>query len=142
MRSHLHMLLLTGVVLVVMHAETTAGSNPADCSMSNTFDDVMANGVMHSRSGEHAKALSCFERGVKLRPDNPGAAMYFGESLMRVGRLEEAVAMLEKATLKRPKNAMGFLLLASAAQRIGDTERAKYVTPPISVLNALSFSIT
>ncbi len=127
MRMHLNILLST-VVLIALHVETSTGSDAADCSASSTFDDVMANGVMHSRAREHAKALSCFERGAKLRPDNPGAAMYLGETLMKVGRLEDAMAVLEKSTLKMPRNAMGFLLLASAAQRLGDATRAKYDT--------------
>ena len=101
------------------------------CSQAHGFEEVMAHGIKHSKKGEYHKALPCFERGAKLRPDNAGTVMYYGESLMRTGRLDEAIAALEKTSKLMPKNPLAFLLLATTAQRKRDSARAKYAPLPL-----------
>src|SRR5690349_4010747 len=87
-------------------AQHLDGGRPAQAKMllaqvlSKTPGDWHALRMMRhalNRLGEHQAALYYAERARNLHPDNPEVLNLYGNSLLEVGRLEEAEAALRRA---------------------------------------------
>ncbi len=69
-------------------------------------------------------ALDFLTRAHKADPDNLDARCEYGRVLSRIGRHEEAFALLEDAHLKNPDTIRYLLLLGWARYRAGQSQRA------------------
>jgi tetratricopeptide (TPR) repeat protein len=63
----------------------------------------LANAFLHT--GQENRALACFQKMVKLEPDDANVQLALGNILYRRGRLDEAVAYFRKAVEIQPDNA-------------------------------------
>jgi len=81
-------------------------------------------GFMQQQGGDHAAALASFERALAL--DDKLDRAYYGRalSLIKLGRLEEAVAPLKRNTQLQPMSPYGWYQLAHVYHRLGQDERA------------------
>lgn len=113
-------------ILLFMCASSSELREEDECSEA-TFDSAIAAGVKHTRTNKHYKALMCLKRAANLHPENPRTLTYLGESLLRVGEVERGIFELQRATSLLPSSAVGFLLLATAFQKLGDQHQARYV---------------
>jgi predicted Zn-dependent protease len=59
-----------------------------------------------------------------LNPMSAYPRVGIGETYLRLGRVDDAIAQLERATELAPGQPSGFLLLAEAYQRKGDAAQA------------------
>jgi tetratricopeptide (TPR) repeat protein len=73
---------------------------------------------------ENEKAVPYLEQALQLEPDLPEANSLLGTAYLRLGRVENAVAKLEKAA---PSDHYGNVhyQLAVAYRKLGQTDRAK-----------------
>ncbi len=82
--------------------------------------DLLARGLQHHRAGEHAEAERLYREVLARAPDHPHAAFLLGVLAVQRGRIDEAVAMLERATALAPGNAACHANLGEALRRRGD----------------------
>ncbi len=59
-------------------------------------------GLLASDAGDHERAMACFREAKRLRPDNAGVHYYLANSLLRLGRVEEAEHSFREAIRLRP----------------------------------------
>lgn len=64
---------------------------------SDSWLDLLQQGLAQARAGEFDDALDHFERARQLAPTRPETACALGREHMRRGQLEEALALLEEA---------------------------------------------
>ena len=62
-------------------------------------------GLVESLRGEDASAVAALTQAEQQRADDPLASYYLGQSLLLVGRPEEAVAAFERAIERKPERA-------------------------------------
>jgi tetratricopeptide (TPR) repeat protein len=63
----------------------------------------MVLGLLESQRGQDAAAIKAFGRAEAARPDDPLPAFYLGQSLVLIGRPEEAAAAYERALQRKPR---------------------------------------
>jgi len=62
-------------------------------------------GVAYAMSGQYEESLSCFEKVIRLEPNDPDNYVNLGITYQKLGRFTDAKAMFEKAeTLKKSKS--------------------------------------
>jgi protein O-GlcNAc transferase len=83
--------------------------------------------LAHSRFGNGAEAMNCWERCLKLDPDFAGAYDGMGRIALNRGKCEEAAAHLRKALAMAPNLPEVRGLLADGLMRLGNTEEAVVV---------------
>jgi protein O-GlcNAc transferase len=66
-----------------------------------------------NRLGEHQAALYYAERAKNLQPDDPDALNLYGNSLLEVGRMEDAEAALRRAVEINPSHELNMAALAN-----------------------------
>lgn len=94
-------------------------------------------GVALERAGDWEKAEADFHRALELSPDQPFVLNYLGYSWADMGRnLDRAMAMIEKAALRRPNDgaildSLGWVTFrqGSAAKAVRILERAVELEP-------------
>lgn len=94
-------------------------------------------GVALERSNQWARAESDFHRALELSPDQPFVLNYLGYSWADMGRnLDQAMAMIEKAAIRRPNDgaildSLGWVLFrqGAAAKAVRILERAVELEP-------------
>ena len=59
-------------------------------------------GLFESQRGTDAAAVEAFRKAATLRPQDPLAPYYLGQSLLRIGQSVEAVAAFEQALARKP----------------------------------------
>jgi hypothetical protein len=70
------------------------------------------------------EALARFERALAARPDHPSARVGRGIAMVRVGRVDEGIRLLEEAVVLNPEPVRGHWELARAYETKGDGARA------------------
>ena len=73
-----------------------------------------------TRLGEHQAALFYAERAKNLNPDDPDVLNLYGNSLLEVGRIEEAEAALRRAVEIKPKHELNVGALANIVSLRGN----------------------
>lgn len=56
-------------------------------------------GFASRQTGQFAEALKAYDQALRLRPDFPEALEYLGEAYVKLGRLEDARAILARLSL-------------------------------------------
>jgi protein O-GlcNAc transferase len=82
--------------------------------------DLLARGLQHHRAGQHAEAERLYREVLARAPDHPHAVLLLGVLAVQCARIDEAVAMLERATALAPGNAACHANLGEALRRRGD----------------------
>ena len=57
-------------------------------------------GDTHSEQGEYAAAIELYRQAHELRPDDPAVALRLARALMRLGRIDEALEVLDRIDLR------------------------------------------
>lgn len=102
-----------------------------------------ARAISHERQGQWDRAEPDFRKSLELRPDQPQVLNYLGYSLVeRKEKLDEALAMIERAVAARPDSgyiidSLGWALyrLGRYDEAIGPMERAAELMPVDPVVN-------
>jgi tetratricopeptide (TPR) repeat protein len=87
----------------------------------------MVIGLLESQRGRDARAVEAFRQAEKHLPDNALASYYLGQSLVLVGRPEQAALAFERAIERKPNRADLldiFQALGRVHQRAQHTEKA------------------
>lgn len=84
---------------------------------------------------EFAEAQSALERSVAARPTDPASQIALGQIYLQAGRLEDAIAHLEKARQMKPNQPTVYANLAKAYQRHGDAQQAQQALDTLQKLN-------
>jgi tetratricopeptide (TPR) repeat protein len=84
---------------------------------------------------EFTEAQSALERAVAARPHDAVSLIALGEIYLQAGRLEDAIAYLEKARELQPNQPSVYANLAKAYQRRGNTEQAQQALSMLEKLN-------
>lgn len=89
-------------------------------------------GFLQQEENDHQEALRSFERALKL--DEKLDRAWYGKalSLIKLGRVEDAIAPLKKNTELQPLSPYGWYQLAHAYHRLGDTARVAKVIKRLS----------
>ena len=82
-----------------------------------------------SRRGELAGALSHFMRAVELDPTDPDHASNAASTLIDLGRLDEAAALLDRALALSPDHAYALSNRSRLLEREGRYEEAERTAP-------------
>lgn len=81
------------------------------------------------------EAQSALERAVAARPNDPASQIALGEIYLQAGRLEDAIAHLERGRQMKPNQPTVYANLARAYQRHGDTQQAEQALATLEKLN-------
>lgn len=86
-----------------------------DSSPDNAVEMVLAKAQLMAFVGRHEQALEYYDKATEYRPDNEGLALGRAELLLRLGRLDDAIAGYRQAAKRWPKsalslNALGYTL--------------------------------
>ena len=82
-------------------------------------------GFLNNEMLVHADALNAFDRAIEIAPNMDLA--YYGKSLalIKLGRVEEAIAPLKRNTELQPLSPYGWYQLAHAYNRLGHVDKAE-----------------
>jgi tetratricopeptide (TPR) repeat protein len=110
--------LLPAVGAQLDEARATLERDPADAQLNGRL------GMLYLVYKMNPAAESAFRRARLLAPRRFEWAYYHGESLMRLGLYDQAIAALETATDAKPDNAIAPVRLGYAQMRNGDLDAA------------------
>ncbi len=106
------------------HLERAVAINP------NMADSWLNLGRNLNSSGQPLRAIQCFERLDKLRPEGSGAQAGIARAMLELGRTKEAETAAREIIAKTPKAASGYVNLAN-------TRKFKPNEPEIEAVEAL-----
>ena len=94
-------------------------------------------GIAFERAKDWARAEPDFRKALELNPDQPQVLNYLGYSLLDMNqRIDEALAMIERAVAQRPEDgyivdslAWGLFLTGRYDEAVGHMERASLLMP-------------
>lgn len=81
--------------------------------------DWYEKGERLANSGNYAQALACFDKAVKMYPENNAAWVFRAVVLIHLERYEEAVASCNKALTIQPTDKQAWLFLGAALNHLG-----------------------
>lgn len=81
-------------------------------------------GMTYQAHQQFDLAAECYRQSLRLSPDEPRARFYLALAEQRLGRLDEAIALLRRVSELDASFAPGFWRLALALLQRGDTEEA------------------
>ncbi|MFZ0814998.1 MAG: tetratricopeptide repeat protein, partial [Candidatus Sulfotelmatobacter sp.] len=84
---------------------------------------------------EFVEAQTVLEKAVAQHPNDPASQIALGSLYLMAGRLEDAIAHLEKANQLEPDDPSVYANLAKAYQRHGDIQRAQDALAVLQKLN-------
>ncbi len=84
----------------------------------------LAYGMLLGQSGEHSLAKHHFDTADRLVPDQAPTLYNLGLSHFELGELPPAISLFDRVTRLDPSDQLGWLALAQAQSRSGDTEAA------------------
>jgi len=93
-------------------------------------------GLAYYTQDRHAEALPCFLAAAALRPEESRPFMYAGMAALRLGRLEQARAALERARSLQPGDEAVLNNLASVYANMKDLDRAAGIFHELTTRNA------
>jgi len=100
---------------------------------------IYGGAVLSSGAGpgqpEFAEAEAALEKSVAERPNSGTAQLALGELYLTAGRLDDAIAHLDKARQFAPKNASVYSHLALAYRRRGEIPEAQKMLATLAKLN-------
>jgi superkiller protein 3 len=95
------------------------------CGMQfKTSTDYLVSGNEYFKTGDYVKAEQEYRQALKLDPKSAIAESNLGVILGEVGRLDEAIATLQRALELDPKNAVAHYVLAEALIKKGHVDEA------------------
>lgn len=77
---------------------------------------LMALGIVHGRSGAYGEANACFEKVLRVEPDNPDAGFWLGVGLTNQSRFDEARRHLQGLVERHPDAALASAALSALTQ--------------------------
>jgi len=101
----------------VKHYEIAISLRPNLFSLHNDL------GIVYRHLRQHDRAIACFQEALRLGGDRGPVCMNLGGTLSDLGRLEEALAELERSLEARPGNAEAMLSMANVLLMKGDFDR-------------------
>ncbi len=81
--------------------------------------DWYEKGERLANCGNYAQALACFDKAVKMHPQNNAAWVFRGVVLIHLQRYEEAVASCNKALIIQPADNQAWLFRGAALNHLG-----------------------
>ena len=84
---------------------------------------------------QFSEALKVMEKAVASQPDHAGSQVTLGKLYLMAGRLDKAIAHLEKARQLDPKNTSVYSHLAIAYRRKGNLKKAQEMLATLAHLN-------
>jgi tetratricopeptide (TPR) repeat protein len=103
-------------------------------------------GMANERTGNYPQAISIYERGLNVEPDNVELLNSLGFALFQKGDSEQAVTALEKALTIDPRHAKAHNNMALASIDLGELELAEAhyreslaIEPQAPIYNDLGF---
>lgn len=72
-------------------------------STADKIKEVYDRGINHLKTNQWAKGAECFGEILKLKPDHPNANHFFGVSMGRLKRFDEALPWMEKSIKLSPR---------------------------------------
>ncbi|MEX1025274.1 MAG: tetratricopeptide repeat protein [Planctomycetota bacterium] len=93
--------------------------------MKKSIGDVLREGLGLYGQGQFEEAVEVFQAGLAEHPESTDLLLHLGMSEMNAGRLEPALATLEKLTGLVPTDPMGFTSLSMCLQRMDQIEAAE-----------------
>lgn len=83
-------------------------------------------GILHMREGRHERALSDYQKSIRLMPELLESKVNLGAALFALGRYEEALVALNEgvATDSMDARAIGYYNRALCHERLGDVQTA------------------
>jgi Tfp pilus assembly protein PilF len=97
----------------------------ADEMRPNFPDTLAALGFYYRQTGDTAKAVEYFEKALAIDPHNWPAHNFYGATLFREGRYDEALAQFRAAMEANPFNAQGLTNLGVVEFARGDMVKAR-----------------
>jgi tetratricopeptide (TPR) repeat protein len=92
----------------------------ADAQVPNeTFDFSMTKGIVEFGRGHYEQAAALFEQARQAVPNDPEAAEYLGQTLLRLKRHEDAETLFKDVTDKWPTRPQAWLGLGVAQAQLG-----------------------
>src|SRR5215510_7317245 len=122
-----HRLRATGrrFLLTLLAAALLATLTPLAHAQREEADVYVARGILAYEEKRYEDALAAFREALTLAPDHPDALYYSGLTLTAMGRLEEAVTVLELARRQSPDDSQILFQLGAAyfgLERYADAE--------------------
>ncbi len=96
---------------------------------------LLRSGATPATSAEFQEARSALEKAVAERPDYSSAQLALGKVYLLQSRLQDAITHFEMSRQLDPANPAVYTALATACQRIGDSERALRMLAVLTQLN-------
>ncbi len=98
----------------------------AEGSPQHAVDMIIAKAQLYASKGEHERSLEFYDRAIEFRPDSEGTVLSRAELLLRLGRLDDAIAAYTAAVKRWPDsalslNALGYTL-ADRTERHSEAE--------------------
>jgi len=80
--------------------------------------------ALHIKVGEYGEALEALETGRRLTPKHPEVLLMQAETLQRLGRWQDSIAVCREALEVNPASPRGWLVLAGGLEASGQTAPA------------------
>ena len=84
-----------------------------------SFDDGFSKANQYSGKGRHREAEQLYRQCLLLRPDEEWILNNLGHSLVQLGRLQEAISVLQRVAHDHPNNLTAHANLAAAWEQSG-----------------------
>lgn len=86
-------------------------------------------GDIYFQQGKYAKAELCYRASLERDPDDLDARAHYGQCLLRLGRPQDSLMLLESVRAQDPKHDYGHSLMALAENyaQLGQTDKALLV---------------
>ncbi|ADG13331.1 TPR repeat-containing protein [Methanocaldococcus infernus ME] len=81
-------------------------------------------GLKYYNEGRYEKAIECFDKAIKLDPNNPAAWYYKADSLYKLERYEKAIECFDKAIKLDPNNPAAWYYKADSLYKLERYEKA------------------
>lgn len=126
MRAQVRELQLAGNLVDAIQVQVQLVNGSLSAPQDERADDLNRLAVMLFAAADFAAAAQCFAATRQLRPTDPLAALNVGLSLIRVGRLQEAIAALHEAEPFDPERLDLLDGLAEAYGKLGQMDRCRH----------------
>lgn len=97
----------------------------ADSMKPGFADTIAAMGYYYREKGDLPRAIELFEKSLTIDPENWGAHNFYGVTLFRMGKYDEAVAHFQAAIRVNPLNAQSLTNMGALEFSRGNVDSAK-----------------